>query len=383
MIMMKKIRDLKSPNKNLFYHLIFIISIIQNLSTSFASQTDETWLDTRIDLKDLDQQTHSPIDQKNHQTNDKLNFDLISSSFSSNQSNDSTSKKSNRIENFDLNSSFTSTETSQINATLSDRSPRLYSIILDDDRLLTLFWTVNYEQKHIIFELKFNLPNQVNAPFLAFGFSSNGQFENADLCILWNDVDKNRFHFQDTWTDSNGFINLDKQNDCELLSTRRISNQIYLLFKRKFNTCDRHDFKLEKGTNHLIYALGNGHLEQVYGLRLTNLKRKGFIRTSLFKSKQIPPLLDANDVKTADFKTPKIIIPNVETTYWCSIHKLDEIFKQKQHIVRYESIIQTGNEQLVHHMELFHCEIPTDMEIPIYNGPCTGEKVPTTLSFCR
>lgn len=79
----------------------------------------------------------------------------------------------------------------------------------------------------------------------------------------------------------------------------------------------------------------------------------------------------------------KITIPSDETTYWCSIHKFSEVFKQKQHVVRYESVIQTGNEQLVHHMELFHCEVNSSQEMPEYNGPCAGPKVPPILSKCR
>lgn len=60
-----------------------------------------------------------------------------------------------------------------------------------------------------------------------------------------------------------------------------------------------------------------------------------------------------DEISTLEFKTSKIVIPSDETTYWCSIHKFPEIFKQKQHIVRYESVIQTENEQLVHHMVKF------------------------------
>ena len=88
-------------------------------------------------------------------------------------------------------------------------------------------------------------------------------------------------------------------------------------------------------------------------------------------------------MRTVEFKTNKIIVPSVETTYWCSIHKFPDAFRQKQHIVRYESVIQPGNEQLVHHMELFHCEVPVDQALPAYDGPCTGPQTPPILSRCR
>lgn len=90
-----------------------------------------------------------------------------------------------------------------------------------------------------------------------------------------------------------------------------------------------------------------------------------------------------DEVRTMEYKTSKIIVPSVETTYWCLIHKLPETFKQKQHIVRYESVIQPGNEQLVHHMELFHCEVPVEKVVPDYSGSCTGPQVPAILSNCR
>ena len=90
-----------------------------------------------------------------------------------------------------------------------------------------------------------------------------------------------------------------------------------------------------------------------------------------------------DEVRTIEFKTNKIVIPSVDTTYWCSIHKFPEAFREKQHIVRYESVIQPGNEQLVHHMELFHCEVPVDQVVPAYNGPCTGPQTPPILSRCR
>lgn len=261
---------------------------------TFKQVSTDDWLDTKVDLKQISQsilidEFDQNLNDENAKIKSKLDRNDASKSIIINKTNDQ-----NKIEDFefnlpsDLNKDLNKNQT---NSSSLKQQPKLYSLILDKDHLLTLFWTVNYEQKHILFELKFNLPNQVNSPFLAFGFSSYGQFENADLCVLWSN-EQNKYHFQDTWTDSNGFLNLDKQNDCELLSTKKVANQIYILFKRKFNTCDKHDFKLSKGTNHLIYALGNGQLDQVYGLRLASIKRKGFIRASLFKSKQITPFLN-------------------------------------------------------------------------------------------
>ena len=77
-------------------------------------------------------------------------------------------------------------------------------------------------------------------------------------------------------------------------------------------------------------------------------------------------------------------MPSEETTYWCQVHRLPEEFRKKRHLVRYEPIIKkgkqvenflenglsleyfpSGNEGLVHHMELFHCEVGADLQVSL------------------
>lgn len=71
-------------------------------------------------------------------------------------------------------------------------------------------------------------------------------------------------------------------------------------------------------------------------------------------------------------------IPTKETTYWCHIQKLDESFATKQHIVQFEPIITSPD--LVHHLEVFHCETEPQVEIPLYNGDCV--KMPVEAKVC-
>ncbi|PIK38161.1 putative dopamine beta-hydroxylase [Apostichopus japonicus] len=47
---------------------------------------------------------------------------------------------------------------------------------------------------------------------------------------------------------------------------------------------------------------------------------------------------------------------------------------------KYESHITPGNEMIVHHMELYHCEVPPDNNIPDYSGPCPEK--PKQLNVC-
>ncbi|CAG5122416.1 unnamed protein product, partial [Candidula unifasciata] len=49
----------------------------------------------------------------------------------------------------------------------------------------------------------------------------------------------------------------------------------------------------------------------------------------------------------------------------------------------YEGIITEGNHDLVHHMEVFHCEVSPRHRLPSYSGPGMSEGQPEGLDVCR
>ena len=51
--------------------------------------------------------------------------------------------------------------------------------------------------------------------------------------------------------------------------------------------------------------------------------------------------------------------------------------------VQFEAAIEEGNEALVHHMEVFHCEAEAQAVIDDYNGPCTDIKRPNSTNVCK
>lgn len=85
------------------------------------------------------------------------------------------------------------------------------------------------------------------------------------------------------------------------------------------------------------------------------------------------------DIKEIDVTLNKVPIPPKETTYWCHIQKLDDFIQQKHHIVQFEPIIK--NEDIVHHMEVFHCETDVNVQIPLYNGDC--DQLPVAAKVCN
>ena len=50
---------------------------------------------------------------------------------------------------------------------------------------------------------------------------------------------------------------------------------------------------------------------------------------------------------------------------------------------QFEGYIMKGNEDLVHHIEVFHCEVGPNEKVPYYNGPGLAEGKPKGLEVCR
>lgn len=79
------------------------------------------------------------------------------------------------------------------NLTKSNSSISTYQINLDIDDHFHLFWSPDYLDETILFELKLKL--KTNYDWFAFGFSDHGSIANADLCLIWTDK-RRRLHLE-------------------------------------------------------------------------------------------------------------------------------------------------------------------------------------------
>ncbi|NWS74047.1 DOPO hydroxylase, partial [Crotophaga sulcirostris] len=248
-----------------------------------------------------------------------------------------------------------------------------YKVPLDPKGLLELSWNVSYPEQVVHFQL---FVRHLQFGFL-FGMSDRGEFENADLAVLWSDGHNS--YFGDAWSDAKGQLHMDSQQDYQLLGARKAPKGLYLLFRRPFSTCDPKDYLIEDGTVHLIYGILE---EPVHSLQAINISAipKGLQRVQLLKPNITIPELPS-DRKTMEITAPDIVIPSQETTYWCYMAELPDGFP-KHHIIMYEPVITAGNEALVHHMEVFQCAAEFD-SFPRYNGPCDSKMKPDRLNYCR
>ena len=48
----------------------------------------------------------------------------------------------------------------------------------------------------------------------------------------------------------------------------------------------------------------------------------------------VPELTDEDDLRILDIQHSEIKLPDDDTTYWCSVHKLPEDFTEKHHSVQ-------------------------------------------------
>lgn len=107
------------------------------------------------------------------------------------------------------------------------------------------------------------------------------------------------------------------------------------------------------------------------------------VRSRFLKIMSPDPVLPV-DTKGLKITNNGTKIPARETTYWCTTHSLSpDLQLAKHHVIQYEAVIQKGNEALVHHMELFHCEVEKGTIVPDYVGPCDSESKPVLLNACK
>uniref|UniRef100_A0A3B4XHT3 Dopamine beta-hydroxylase n=1 Tax=Seriola lalandi dorsalis TaxID=1841481 RepID=A0A3B4XHT3_SERLL len=251
--------------------------------------------------------------------------------------------------------------------------PMPFRVPLDPRGELQLAWNISYANQEIYMALKVA---QIRYG-VVLGMSDRGELTNADLVVLWDSGTKS--YFGDAWSDSEGHVSLDSQQDYKLIEAKQKTDGFYLLFKRPFSTCDPRDYLIEDGTVHVIYGFLDQRLASLEQLNLSRI-HTGIQRVLMLRPDTPSPTLPP-DVQTLDVVAPNVIIPSQETTYWCSIQKLPENMP-KNHIVMYESVITPGNEAIVHHIEVFECS-PDVRDVPEYSGSCDDKMKPGKLNFCR
>ncbi|XP_053655726.2 dopamine beta-hydroxylase [Cherax quadricarinatus] len=259
-----------------------------------------------------------------------------------------------------------------------DLSP-IYDVALDFNDTHHLFWRLDYPSEEVKFEV--HSRGRASQPWLAVGFSDRGQLTGADLCVLWTDW-HGHVHFQNALVDDNERLVVADHQDCKEFRYKQLEDVIKLTFSREFDTCHPKHYAIQGGTTHVVWSWGSGPLYRLDGV-LAKGDQTGLTRVQLLKA--VPPEThrDQDNSQLLEVRARKVEVPAEETTYWCTVQKLPDIFQEKHHVLEFGPVIEKGNEDVVHHMEVFHCEYPADVDVPRYQGLCHAADRAPEIDACK
>uniref|UniRef100_A0ABM0MLH0 Dopamine beta-hydroxylase-like n=1 Tax=Saccoglossus kowalevskii TaxID=10224 RepID=A0ABM0MLH0_SACKO len=281
----------------------------------------------------------------------------------------------------------------QYNDSSGSKETLTYNLALRENDQVHLSWDVNFSEEKVVFRIQRRHPHAVG--WFAFGMSDDGTTRDADLLFWWQEEDghfeakcnsstlllfilnHNKLFFQDAWTDDDSIVHIDVRQSYKIVDYTKRPEIESITFERIFDTCDKRDYVIEGGTVDIINFSGDEQITSPDGLNISefnnNMKRVQLLKSQM----QVPPLPD--DVIEINYLAPEVHVPDNVTTYWCSTHKVPKL-PNKNHIIRFESVITPGNEDIVHHMEVFLCESDISEE---YNAECKSETKPKAIESCK
>ncbi|VDO70279.1 unnamed protein product [Heligmosomoides polygyrus] len=214
-------------------------------------------------------------------------------------------------------------------------------------------------------------PSNNHLEYIIIGFSDHGSQNNTDICVYQDG------QMRDAYIDGEFQIQFDRSQDCQLEKVHGNKFQ----FRRRFNTCDPKDFAFETGTAQFLIA---GGYEFTKDFGSTSVLKE--MHYGLLLGSKVSPEPEESD--STSFRIlaegavvskrtreehlecfPKFAvairfqIPAAVTTYWCVIKRIPYVVAgQKHHIIQMNPYVKEGNENLVHHMEIFLCETDDQQE---------------------
>ncbi|GIY34652.1 DBH-like monooxygenase protein 1 homolog [Caerostris darwini] len=221
--------------------------------------------------------------------------------------------------------------------------------------------------------------------YVGFGLSSNGGMAGSDIVTGW--VKNGQVYFQDRYGEGNFLPKIDEIQNWNLVSGRENDTHTVLIFRRKLDTCDKEDRKIDDSTTKLIYAYSDEDPETENAL-VYHFERRGTKSVLLLQMRRsLPQEVDKSTLSHWDVLSPNFSIPSSETTmYWCKIYKAPDL-SQKHHVVLMEPLIQEGNERFVHHILLYECvggvaEV-YDPHLDQHGHECHRPNMPDAMKKCE
>ncbi|CAH3115490.1 unnamed protein product [Porites lobata] len=250
---------------------------------------------------------------------------------------------------------------------------------LDESQNVKLYWNISTTREEIFFTVEANTTGWVG-----FGISSGqGKMEGADIVIGWVKDGQTFFKASrlDRHADGRVMPKIDSQQDYELISLKEDNGKTTMKFKRKLDTCDPQDNKIEAGTTKVIYAYHPEDPASENSILQHNHRNRGqrsvYLLNNANKEPTLPP-----DTKTFDISHNMTAIPKDGTSYMCAVLEIPKL-NETHHVVKIEPVIQSGHEGVVHHMLVFQCS--DDFPKELLNNTafrCYASNMPPEIRGC-
>nr|XP_006815112.1 PREDICTED: DBH-like monooxygenase protein 1 homolog [Saccoglossus kowalevskii] len=247
---------------------------------------------------------------------------------------------------------------------------------LDEYGFYKLFWKFNQEK--ITFEVHVKTTG-----YVGFGFSPNGGMPGSDIVIGWM-TNNGKTQFTDRHALHYGEPRIDIKQDYTLLYGREEDEYTILKFERKLDTCDdEQDRIITSDTMRLIWAYHPGKPEDGQPLPWHGREKRGVRSMYLMSvSPDLIPSLEGENVKIMEFLNENVSVPwHQDTTYNCKGFAIPRL-NGKHHIIKYEPIVQPGNEALVHHILVYMCYGDLNDTHHGIEGECYSPNMPPELYEC-
>lgn len=239
---------------------------------------------------------------------------------------------------------------------------------------MNLYWSVRTEEEEIYFTVEAKTTG-----WIGFGISSGqGKMEGADIVIGW--VKDGKTYFKDRHANGRVMPRVDTQQDYELISLKEENGKTIMKMKRKFDTCDSEDNKIEGGTTKVIYAYHPDDPSSENEIPKHSPQNRGARSLMLLNSLDKVPTLPS-DTDSFEIRHNRTAVSSSRTTYKCQVLEMPK-FNEVRHIIKVEPIVQAGHKGMVHHIMLYECRDDFPRQVLNYSGDCNGPNVPPAIDEC-
>ncbi|XP_069693146.1 MOXD1 homolog 2-like [Periplaneta americana] len=247
----------------------------------------------------------------------------------------------------------------------------------DLDPNYSVFWTPGEED--ITFEVQVR-----TLGYIGFGFSADGQMPGADIVTAW--VRDGQVFFQDRYARGRGEPELDPSQDYELLLGYENGTHTVIRFRRRYDTCDPHDYTITNDTMRMLFSYHSSDPTGGLGsLPYHGPMYRGTRSLYLMEKLQLEERLPEN-VLSWELRNPTMKMSGADDNfYWCKIFQLPRM-RLKHHIVKYEPIHKSGSSAHITHIVVYECQ-GNEAEFEINSRDqgqvCYQPSVPPLLYNCN